>query len=136
MNKEIEKIYKRYDLNHKGKILNLLSASDEEIKKGSRSETLYKLTALLFEAGLKRKEVFKLIQTSKWNKFNGNKAKFILENLIDYYYNNPEELKGIYKEIAEKEGLKRAVADYISGMSDDYCLNTFNSIFVPKVVIY
>ena len=60
----------------------------------------------------------------------------VLENLIEHYYTHIDELPGIYKEIAEKEGIKRAVADYISGMSDDYCLNTFNSIFVPKLVIY
>lgn len=83
-----------------------------------------------------RRFMFKNVYLGDILKVERNKAKFILENLIDYYYKNPQDLKGIYKEIAEKEGLKRAVADYISGMSDDYCLNTFNSIFVPKVVIY
>jgi dGTPase len=83
-----------------------------------------------------RRFMFKNVYLGDILKVERNKAKFILENLIDYYYNNSEELKGIYKEIAEKEGLKRAVADYIAGMSDDYCLNTFNSIFVPKLVIY
>ena len=66
----------------------------------------------------------------------GNKAKFVLENLIEYYYNHNDELPELYKKIAEEEGVKRAIADYISGMSDDYCLSTFNNIFVPKVVIY
>lgn len=65
-----------------------------------------------------------------------SKAKFILTQLIDYYFKNPEELPDMYKIILEEEGLKRAVADYIAGMSDDYCLNKFNSIFVPKFVIY
>ncbi|ETJ34381.1 hypothetical protein Q604_UNBC11193G0001, partial [human gut metagenome] len=27
------------------------------------------------------------------------------------------------------------VADYIAGMSDDYCLLLFNKIFVPKMVV-
>ena len=83
-----------------------------------------------------RRFMFKNVYLGDILKVERNKAKFILENLINYYYNNPAELKGIYKEIAEKEGIKRAVADYIAGMSDDYCLNTFNSIFVPKLVIY
>ena len=34
------------------------------------------------------------------------------------------------------QGLKRGVADYIAGMTDDYCLSTFNKIYVPKFVIY
>ena len=40
------------------------------------------------------------------------------------------------KKIEESEGTKRAVADYIAGMSDDYCLATFNKIYVPKFVIF
>jgi dGTPase len=41
-----------------------------------------------------------------------------------------------YKTIVEDEGLHVGVADYISGMSDDYCLMLFNNLYVPKVVIY
>ena len=41
-----------------------------------------------------------------------------------------------YREIAEEEGLHRGVADYISGMSDDYCLDIFNKIICSKFVIY
>lgn len=83
-----------------------------------------------------RRFMFKNVYLGDILKIERNKAKFILENLINYYYNHENELPGIYKEIAEKEGIKRAVADYISGMSDDYCLNTFNKLFVPKMVIY
>lgn len=83
-----------------------------------------------------RRFMFKNVYLGDILKVERNKAKFVLENLIEHYYTHIDELPGIYKEIAEKEGIKRAVADYISGMSDDYCLNTFNSIFVPKLVIY
>ena len=34
------------------------------------------------------------------------------------------------------EPLERVVCDYIAGMSDDYCLATFNKIYVPKFVIF
>ena len=37
--------------------------------------------------------------------------------------------------IVNEEGLERGVADYIAGMSDDYCLLLFNKLFVPKLVI-
>ncbi|WP_411168632.1 deoxyguanosinetriphosphate triphosphohydrolase [Clostridium sp. MB05] len=83
-----------------------------------------------------RRFMFKNVYLGDILKVERNKAKFILENLINYYYNNENELPDLYKEVAAKEGLKRAVADYIAGMSDDYCLNTFNSLFVPKLVIY
>ena len=83
-----------------------------------------------------RSFMFKNVYLGDILKIERNKAKFVLENLINYFYTHENELPGIYKEIAKEEGLKRAVSDYISGMSDDYCLNMFNTLFVPKMVIY
>ena len=34
--------------------------------------------------------------------------------------------------IIDSEGLECAVCDYISGMSDDYAINRFNELFIPK----
>lgn len=65
-----------------------------------------------------------------------DKAKFILLQLLDYYCNHEEKLPELYRRIAREEGLKRAVADYIAGMSDDYCIGIFNELFVPKFVIF
>lgn len=83
-----------------------------------------------------RKYMFKNIYLGNILKVEREKAKFILQELINYYSNNPNEMPELYIEISKTEGVKRAVADYIAGMSDDYCLNKFNSIFVPKFVIY
>lgn len=69
-------------------------------------------------------------------KVERDKAKFILEQLLKYYCNHEEKLPELYKKIAKEEGLKRAVADYIAGMSDDYCISIFNELFVPKFVIF
>lgn len=65
-----------------------------------------------------------------------NKAKFILHQLLEYYCKNEEKLPDLFRKIASEEGLKRAVADYIAGMSDDYCIGIFNELFVPKFVIF
>ena len=74
----------------------------------------------------------------EWEKLKEerNKAKFILSNVINYFYNHSDELPQLYKNIINEEGLKRGVADYIAGMTDDYCLSVFNKIYVPKFVIY
>ncbi len=64
------------------------------------------------------------------------KAKFVLKQVFDYFVKNPEKMPKLYKNIATEEGLYIGVADYIAGMSDDYCLYLFNNIYVPKVVIY
>ena len=83
-----------------------------------------------------RRFMFKNVYLGDILRVERSKAKFVLENILNYYYNHENELPDIYIKVAKEEGLKRAVADYVSGMSDDYCLNMFNNLFVPKVVIY
>ena len=83
-----------------------------------------------------RKFMFKNIYLGTHLKEERIKAKFVLEQLVNYYFKNSNELPDVYKKIEESEGTKRAVADYIAGMSDDYCLATFNKIYVPKFVIF
>ena len=83
-----------------------------------------------------RKYMFKNIYLADALKEERGKAKFILTHVIDYFYKHSEELPKLYKDISYGEGLKRGVADYIAGMTDDYCISTFNKIYVPKFVIY
>lgn len=65
-----------------------------------------------------------------------DKAKFVLKQVFEYYLKYPEKMPEFYKTIVKEEGLYIGVADYIAGMSDDYCLLLFNNIYVPKIVIY
>jgi len=64
------------------------------------------------------------------------KAQFVLTHVYKYYYNNPLVMPEFYKGIVAAEGLEIGVSDYISGMSDDYCLMIFNNIYLPKFLIY
>ncbi|WP_195987045.1 deoxyguanosinetriphosphate triphosphohydrolase [Clostridium sp. D53t1_180928_C8] len=83
-----------------------------------------------------RKYMFSNIYLGNVLKEERDKAKFILTHVIEYYYKNSEQLPELYQKIVNDEGLKRGVADYIAGMTDDYCISTFNKIYVPKFVIY
>jgi dGTPase len=69
-------------------------------------------------------------------KIERDKAKFVLAQVFKYFLSHPDKMPPFYNDIVEKEGLYQGVADYISGMSDDYCLVIFNNIYVPKFVIY
>ena len=40
---------------------------------------------------------------------------------------SPEE----YRALADRDGLERAVTDYVSGMSDDYAVYKYGEIFIP-----
>ncbi|MBU3218616.1 deoxyguanosinetriphosphate triphosphohydrolase [Clostridium algidicarnis] len=83
-----------------------------------------------------RKFMFENIYLGNILKEERDKAKFVLYNVYNYYIKNIEKMPNLYKEIVEREGSERGVADYIAGMSDDYCLLAFNKIYVPKFVIY
>ena len=50
-------------------------------------------------------------------------------DLANEYISGP--LKGeLY--IAEKEGIERAICDYIAGMTDTFAINLFKDIFLPR----
>ncbi|QAA31740.1 deoxyguanosinetriphosphate triphosphohydrolase [Clostridium manihotivorum] len=83
-----------------------------------------------------RNFMFKKVYLGDILKIEREKAKFVLGHVVEHFMKHPEEMPIIYQNIAEDEGLERAVADYAAGMSDDYCLNMFNKIYVPKFVIY
>jgi len=80
--------------------------------------------------------MFENIYKGEMLKEERQKAQFVITNVFTYYYNNPLAMPDFYKNIVRDEGLYTGVADYISGMSDDYCLMMFNNLYVPKFVIY
>lgn len=83
-----------------------------------------------------RKFMFDSIYRGEMLKQEREKAKFVLEQVYKYFLKNPKKMPSFYCKIVEKEGLYTGVTDYISGMSDDYCLLLFNEFYVPKLVIY
>jgi len=61
------------------------------------------------------------------------KVEKLIAMLFEHYCEKPEHMPLFYREIAEREDIGTAVADYISGMSDAYAVRCFDSLFVPKV---
>lgn len=61
------------------------------------------------------------------------KAKKMLELLFEYYMKHPQEMPDEYKLLNEQfnQDIERVVCDYISGMSDQYSVKVFQSLFVP-----
>ncbi|MEO2507131.1 deoxyguanosinetriphosphate triphosphohydrolase [Clostridium paraputrificum] len=115
-------------------VLDFINTSNKNLGEGINSVGLSKeIEEAMREL---RAFMFKNIYLSEELKEERNKAKFILNELINHYMKHIEEMPELYRNIAECEGAKRGVADYIAGMSDDYCLSQFNKIFVPKLVIY
>ena len=102
-----------------------------------RGELLVSLSPQVDKAMISlRNFMFQRIYNGAYLREERDKAKFILKEVLNYYYKNPEEMPRLYKEIVEKEGIHRGVTDYIAGMSDDYCMLLFNKLFVPKFYLY
>ena len=40
-----------------------------------------------------------------------------------------------YRKIANEEGIEQGVVDYISGMTDNYCVDVFQQLTIPKAFL-
>jgi len=61
------------------------------------------------------------------------KAKRMIRELYEYYSAHFEELPDRYRTMEDEgESQERIICDYISGMTDQYCITKFNEYFMPK----
>ena len=60
-----------------------------------------------------------------------SKVENVLRGIWEYFFKNPDKLGEDYRLIAERDGLERAVTDYVSGMTDDYAMYQYGQIFIP-----
>lgn len=81
---------------------------------------------------LLRSFMFQNVYYAKATTAEKDKACHVVENLYGYYRKHPEEMPPLYINIAEKDGKERAVCDYISGMTDDFAVDMYKELFIPK----
>jgi len=75
--------------------------------------------------------IFKIIEKAH-AKLEEKKVPEFIEKFYIYFKNNPEKLPEESKKIAKSEGIDRAVCDYIACMTDNFAIEFFKEIFVPK----
>ena len=71
------------------------------------------------------------IYTNPVAKSEESKVSGILSMLYEYYTENPGLLPPDYISVMEREGVERAVVDYISGMTDGYAMEKYGELFIP-----
>ena len=74
------------------------------------------------------KNVYKNVRA----KSEESKVFGILEGLFRHYTDNPGDLPDDYSRIATRDGLNRAVSDYISGMTDKYAIYMYGEFYIPE----
>ena len=60
------------------------------------------------------------------------KAEDMICLLFEYYCKHTDKLPPEYQDILLREGVQRAVLDYIAGMTDTYAVEQFSGLFIPK----
>lgn len=101
----------------------IVKNSDEDIKMDAETLKYYELLhEFLFES----------VYRNPVAKGEESKVKGIIEGLYNYFYTHPEKLKGEYAAILERDGVSRAVTDYIAGMTDHFAVETFKNIYIPR----
>lgn len=112
---------KRIDTMVRDIIFSTIKTDFEKIKMSKEiEETIYKLRDFLFDK----------VYYNELIKSEFKKAKYILQSLYEYYFENPHLIFGDF--IPSEEEIHRSVCDFIAGMTDRYALYTFEKIFMPK----
>ena len=75
--------------------------------------------------------MFARVYTNPVAKGEEAKVENILRGIWEHYCRCPEKLPDDFRGIMERDGLERAVTDYVSGMTDDYAIYQYGEIFIP-----
>ncbi len=76
--------------------------------------------------------MYSTVYVDKMAKAEESKVEKLLSELYAYFLEHSEKMPDFYLDIARQEGVHRAVTDYLSGMSDDFAIRTFETLFVPQ----
>ena len=80
--------------------------------------------------------MFDKVYSNKTAKSEDDKVYNMISLLFSYFTSHPEEIPHEYVKHADRDGLHRAAADYIAGMTDRYAIGCFESLYVPRVWQY
>ena len=56
----------------------------------------------------------------------------VIGELYEYYLAHVDQMSNFYVQLAYQDNPERTVTDYISGMSDEFAIRTFEDVFVPR----
>ncbi len=80
-----------------------------------------------------RQMMFRDVYTNPIAKSEETKVRLLFGVLFDYYRKDPTRLPEKYRNaIEEGEQVEVVICDYISGMTDQYCIRTFEKIYIPR----
>ena len=75
--------------------------------------------------------MFQMVYSNTRAKGEEAKVYGLLSRIFDHYLNNPGKMTADYQKIASEDGVRVAVSDYVSGMTDKYAISKYGDLFVP-----
>ena len=78
-----------------------------------------------------RQLMFQEVYHSKTLEAERTKGEYLITALYDYFVKYPEKLPTGFLRREQSIGLQQTIVDYIAGLTDNYAINLFESIFVP-----
>lgn len=111
------------------KNLKSLMCLDEVRKAGKRLITFSK------EIEEKRAPLREFLYDNLYNHYRvirmADKARRIVEELFQIYYNKPQQLPTFLQTRIKREGVKRVICDYIASMTDRFAQDEYKKLFDP-----
>ena len=104
------------------------------IIENSYEQDTIKMSDEIFEAMMTLRAImFEQVYENPVAKKEEDKAVKMLTELYEYYVEHPESMSAEYREMIRRgENKTRTVCDYLSGMTDQYSMEKFREIYIPK----
>lgn len=90
--------------------------------------------AVLAATNALREFMYQRVYLTSAAKADDHKVRLMLGLLYRHFCDHPDELPADLRRISAERGepAERAVVDYIAGMTDQYAINVFNDLYVPR----
>ena len=75
--------------------------------------------------------LFRTVYSRDWAEGEIRKTWHIIDGLFGAFRGEPGQMPEEYRRIAQREGIDRAVCDYIACMTDAYAVKTYQRLFIP-----
>lgn len=106
-----------------------------DIIENSLEKDTIRMSSEIEEAMMELREImFQNVYENPVAKKEEDKAVKMLSELYEYYIEHPEAMSREYRELIlyRKEKKEQVVCDYLSGMTDQYSMEKFREIYIPK----
>jgi len=102
------------------------------IKEGERCGDIALSPQVMLVFNAFRDFMYKNVYLNMKAKSEERKVFGIINGVFTHYVDAPDEMPDDYQRIAVKDGLRRAVCDFVSGMTDKYAIHVFEGLFIPE----